>query len=858
MLFHTKTTQEVLAELEVGETGLSSTEARERLEEYGPNVITIKGEPLWRKLIEPFANILMGVLLVAALISIWHHALIDAVIIVIIMLVSAVIYYVQRFSTERILRSLQKRDPQKVHVLRENRNITAAAETIVPGDIIILSEGEKIPADARLLSTSSLRVDESQLTGESLPIDKQTRHLPEDSEIYERSNMVYQGSFVIGGEANAVVVATGDVTEFGRIAALSSADNVVKSPVQVKIDRLISHIIAVVAGIALVTFALSLWRGMELAETLRFVLALSVSAVPESLPVAISVVLALGMRRMAAKRALVRNMSAIETIGTLTTIATDKTGTLTKNKLTLLETWSLPGRAAQLTNGLPLTINLKGKAHDPLDTAMHEYIIAHKYPAKKLLAPLAILPFDQSVAMSGNIWRGAHGHDLYVKGAPEHILARCKLPRTDHQAAESALHSMTGRGLRVIALAHATLPRPITSFTELPKTNHFVFDGFIAVADVLRPEAKVAIRTATNAGVTVRMITGDHFETAFHIGRELGMAEHREQVFDCRKLHTMSDAELESIIENVRVFSRVIPEHKHRILTILKKHHITAMTGDGVNDVPALVNAHVGVAMGSGARIAKDAGDIILLDDNFKRIVDAIHEGRTIYANIKRMVTYLLATNLGEVLVSVGSLIIGMPIPLLPVQILWVNLVTDTSMVIPLGLEPGEKRNMNRPPQKPDAPLLSQFMISRIALIALTMAGITLWQYVTFSNAHGQAYGRTIAFCSLVIMQWASALCARSDYEPLWRRIWRFSGAFWIGLAIAVGLQVFAVFGPLSSFLHISSHVSVFDLAHTGIFAFFTPILVVETHKFIGRHWFGKGSRAKPDLTASRISQLSR
>lgn len=845
MLFHTKTAPEVLAEFEVSQTGLSNTEARERLEEYGPNAITIKGEPLWRKLIEPFANILMGVLLLAAIISLWHHVVIDAVIIVVIMLASAVIYYVQRFSTERILRALQKRDVQNVHVLRENRNILLATDKLVPGDIILLGEGEKVPADARLIEVSSLRVDESQLTGESVPIDKQTKQISEDSEVYERSNMVYQGSFVIGGEATAVVVATGDATEFGRIAALSSAEHITKSPVQVKIDTLISHIISVVIGIAIVAFGLSLWRGMEVAETLRFVLALSVSAVPESLPVAISVVLALGMRRMAAKHALVRSMSAIETIGTLTTIATDKTGTLTKNKLTMLEIWSLPGHEAQLADTLPRTINQAGKAHDPLDAAMLHDATTSK-AATLLAQPLLILPFDLTVAMSGNIWRGTHGHELYVKGAPEHVLARCKLPKSQHQAAESVLHSMTGRGLRVIALAHATIPRPITSFSELPPTKHFTFDGFIAVADVLRPEAAAAIRTATNAGVTVRMITGDHFETAFHIGRELGMAEHREQVFDCRKLHSMSDAELERIIENIRVFSRVIPEHKHRILALLKKHHITAMTGDGVNDVPALVNAHVGVAMGSGARIAKDAGDIILLDDNFKRIVDAIHEGRTIYANIKRMVTYLLATNLGEVLVSVGSLIIGMPIPLLPVQILWVNLVTDTSMVIPLGLEPGEKRNMNRPPQKPDAPLLSRFMISRIALIAVTMAGITLWQYVTFSHAHGEAYGRTIAFCSLVIMQWASALCARSDYEPLWRRIWRFSGAFWIGLSIAVGLQMLAVFGPLGTFLHISPNVSMADLARTGLFAFFAPLIIIEFHKFIGRHWFGKGSRSKP------------
>lgn len=841
MKYYTKTTQEIISEFDSAVTGLSHIEARDRLRQYGLNVIRIKGEPLWRKIIEPFASIFMAVLFVAAVISLLHDAYIDAIIIFSIIGISATIYYVQRFTTERILRALQKRDPHKVEVLRDNKPMVVDASMLVPGDVIVLNEGEKIPADARLLDVSSFRVDEAQLTGESLPISKDVEPLTGDREMYEQNNMVFQGSFVVGGTATALVVATGNNTEFGHLAALSS-EVTGPSPVQVKIDKLVSKIIIVVAGIAVVAFALSVWRGMEFSESIRFVLALSVSAVPESLPIAISVILALGMRRMAAKKALVRTMSAIETIGALTTIATDKTGTLTKNKLTVQEVWSLASERAGVNHAIMMSANPSDKKiHDPLDIAMHDYSHSQKI-ARPKTGPLEALPFDQAFAMSGNVWHHADSYNLTVKGAPEHVLELCKLNGADHAMAESFLHSATGRGLRVIALAHVPLHSSITSFEELPKGAKFEFDGFMAVADILRPEAKSAIKKAITAGVTVRMITGDHFETAFHIGQELGMVQSRDQVFDSRKMNTMSDEELRQVVGNIRVFSRVIPEHKHRILSILKQNNITAMTGDGVNDVPALTNAHVGVSMGSGASIARDAGDIILLDDNFKGIVDAIHEGRTIYANIKRMLVYLLSTNLGEVLVSIGALIIGVPLPLLPVQILWINLVTDTALVIPLGLEPGEARNMLRGPQKANSPLLSKFMATRIAVVSSTMAILTLWLYISYSNMYGTDYGRTIAFCSLVVMQWASALAMRSDYEPLFSRIKKINKPFIAGLTIAVGLQLLVVNTVLGEFLHITD-VATSDLVVTGLIAFALPIIAIETHKFIGRRFFGKGSK---------------
>lgn len=842
MLYYTKSIRQSLDELDVSEHGLAVSEAEERLRLYGPNSIKITGEPLWRKIVEPFANVFMAVLFIAAIISILHGAQLDAIIIAVIMAVSAVIYYVQRFSTERVLRSLQKHHAQTVEVLRDSKIKQLDASLLVPGDIIILKEGEKVPADARLIALQSLRVDESQLTGESLPVNKRLEPLPDEKEVYERNNMLFQGSFVISGEATAVVVTTGNNTEFGQLAALTT-NTKQESPVQHKINVLLSQIITVIAGMAVVAFGLSLMRGMDVAESLRFVIALSVSAVPESLPVAISVILVLGMRRMAAKKALVRTMSAIETMGVITTIATDKTGTLTKNKLTVQSVWQPAHAPHNFNKIIERSINYNvHKMHDPLDTALHEYVTDDTESTQKHL-PIVIFPFDQTTAMSGNLWHHADSFELVVKGAPELVLHRSDITENEHEIANIELHKLTSQGYRVIAVAQATLDHKINSFNELTRKDKLSFIGFIAVADILRPEAKKAIQTAINAGISVRMITGDHYETAYHIGRQLGMVERRDQVFDSRKLHVMSDEEVEEVIGSIRVFSRVIPEHKYRILTLLKKHNITAMTGDGVNDVPALASAHVGIAMGSGAHIAKDAGDIILLDDNFKSIVEAIHEGRTIFGNIRRMLYYLLATNAGEVLTMIGALAINLPLPLVPVQILWVNLVTDTSMVIPLGLEPGEKTNMMRPPRRPKAPILSKFIVSRIGVVALTIAALTLGLYSFYSARYGHEYGRTIAFCSLVVMQWASAFSARSDYESTISRLRIFNGKFYVGLAIAVSLQLLAVFGPLGPLLHVTS-VTIGDLFISSTIAFLVPIIIIEIHKFIGRRFFHKGAQA--------------
>lgn len=835
MLYYNSDVQDVLVQLETSTAGLSDSDAAERLRAHGPNILRVTGIPFWRKIVEPFASIFMLVLFIAAIISAFQHEIIDATIIFVIIAISALIYYIQQLSTARILKALRKHTLQKVFTLRDGVQIEVDSSLLVPGDVITLHEGDKVPADARLIEGANIRVDEATLTGESNPVAKEADELKGKKEIYEQSNILFQGTFIVAGDVQAVVLATGNETEFGQLASLAT-QTPSSSPVQIKIDKLLGQIIAVVGAIAVVAFALALYRGTEITEAVRFVMAVSVSAVPESLPVAISVILVLGMRRMALRKALVRDIRAIETIGVITTIATDKTGTLTKNLLTIGHTWQLPHETTPLEYILARSINSQTgkKTHDPLDSAMIAYA-EKKHIAKPHENFVESLAFDLSYAMSGNLWANEDSYQLFVKGSPEAILERSQLTKHEHTLASEAVHEFTTSGFRVIALATTHLTEPIKSFDNL-KTQKLHFIGLLAVSDIVRPEAHAAIATAKAAGVTVRMITGDHFETAFHIGQQLGIVKDRSEVFDSRNMQTMSDDEMAASIDTVRVFSRVIPENKYRILELLKQKNITAMTGDGVNDVPALTNAHVGVAMGSGSEIAKDAGDIILLDNNFKSIIDAMHEGRTILANIRRMLFYLLSTNAGEAMTAIGALIIGLPIPLLPVQILWVNLVTDTLLVIPIGLEPAQKEIMKRRPKRPDAPILSAFMTSRIIVVAITMTVVALGLYMTYAREYGESYARTIVFCALVVMQWANAFNARSDYQSLMTRLKTWNGPLYAGLSIAVILQLIALFGPLQGILHISS-VAIGDLFTTGLLAFILPIVIVEIHKFIGRRF---------------------
>jgi P-type Ca2+ transporter type 2C len=471
-----------------------------------------------------------------------------------------------------------------------------------------------------------------------------------------------------------------------------------ESPVQKKIDKLITYIVVAIVFFAVIFLALSLARGQEFSETLRFMLALIVSSVPEGLPIALSVILVLGMQRMAKKNALVRSMTAIENIGLLTMIASDKTGTLTKNQLKVQDVWEdkpnsdLHDLAVSVYKSIAQTES--GKLFDPLDEAFKEFAAEYKVEISEKDKMVQALPFDQKFSMSGAVWQTKPNklYDVYIKGAPEKVIQASKLAkkRSRHcrtRAAPPNWARFTG---------YCNCQRPISPRCYKYRRGfapQIDFLALIAVADELREEAAEAVNTARRAGVNVVMITGDHAETAFAIGKKIGLAEHRDEVFDSRILDEHKDHEtLAHHIHNAKVFARVTPENKFKILTILKKKHITAMTGDGVNDVPALAQAHIGIAMGSGTQIAKESGDIVLLDNNFSSIVEALKEGRVIFANIRRMLYYLLSTNFGIVLTIILSLLAGLPLPLVAVQILWINLVTDTGTGYSAWFRAGRRR----------------------------------------------------------------------------------------------------------------------------------------------------------------------
>lgn len=820
--WHALGAKQTLDHLRTSEVGLGDSQASERLKHFGPNEISVKRESLLRVIIDPFRSAFVVVLLAAVAISIFSHEYIDATIIGAVILINALIFYTQSYATNRVLRSLKKHSRLAVEVIRNGMQATLDSKELVPGDIILLSEGQKIPADARVIESDNLQLNESSLSGESLPVAKNSATLSPDKAVFERHNMVYQGTYVMSGSGRAVVVATGIKTEYGRVAQLAGKSED-KSPVQQKIDRLVSKLIKYLAAVAVVVFILAIYRGIPADEAFRFVLSLTVAAVPEGLPVALTVILVLGMRRMAQKNALVRSLKAIEDIGLVTTIATDKTGTLTENRLRVVEYW--PFHDKKFKAHLSKTVDRQEKATDPLDKAIIEYT-----------GPLAMeefvenYPFDQSLRISGSCWKENGRFVLYIKGAPEHVLNLSQQNPTDRHGAESQLHEFAANGYRVLGVAKIVLSHAPETLQDIIKYRlHFL--GFVAFADDLRPETYQAVKDAQLAGINIRLITGDHYETAFNIAKKVGIAMHPSQLTSGEHM-PKDEAALAEAVRAKTVFARILPDEKFRILHALKKTEITAMTGDGVNDVPALANAHVGIAMGSGSDIARDAGDIVLLDNNFASIIKAISEGRKIYDNIRRMLFYLLCTSLGEVITMIGALLFGLPLPVTALQVLWINLVTDTAMVLPLGLEHAENNHMKQPPRRPKEPILSRFLTIRIILVSSTVAVVTLVAVFILNNkGYSLAYIQTVAFMMLIAAQWANAFNARSESESIFKRIAHPNHGLTVGLAIAVSLQALVMAGPLKGVFDIQS-------VDAGIMLFgvtsitLAVVAVVEAHKF--------------------------
>lgn len=834
MLFYQERIQDLYRRLETSEQGLSNHEAAARLKSHGRNEIVVKGEPWWHQVVEPFRNVFMLVLLGAAVLSLTTGHLTDGIIVMVIVGVSAVIFYVQNYSTSRVLKALRQYNKQLVEVWRGGEAISVASEELVPGDVVGCHEGDKVPADLRLVRADTLRCDESMLTGESLPTTKQLHPLTGEHQPFEQSNMLFQGSFIVSGDSLGVVVATGNQTEFGRLATLAEGERMT-SPVQAKINRLVTQLMLAAIGLAAIVLALELFRGISPSEAIRFALSLTVSLVPEDLPVALSIILVLGVRRMAKRHALVRNMQAIEDLGMVTVIATDKTGTLTKNQLAVHQIWQPEGAGRRVVAaGLAaLAANqTDGRTHDPLDHALLEAAERMRGKIPKSYRLHASLPFEQTAAMSGNVWRAGQGFEIVIKGAPEGIFKLSRLSGQALSAAETAFEHLTSQGWRVLALTHTSTRREVAKLHELPKTG-WEFDGLLAVADELRPEAAAAIKTARQAGIEVIMITGDHRNTAYTIGKHLGLVTTPNQVLDSSQADSMPESGLRRALQTVRVFARVTPETKFRLLGALKKREIAAMTGDGVNDVPALRNAHVGIAMGSGSALAREAGDIVLLDNNFKSIVEAIREGRAIVSNIRRMLFYLLSTSAGEVLTMIGALVLGLPLPVAAVQILWINLVTDTALVIPLGLEPAERHAMKTPPRDPKAPILDPVMIVRMVLVAAVMASAALATFHYLLQNHTTEYARTVTFSVLVVCQWANALNARAEVASAFSRLRVPNKSLAFGLSAALVMQILAL-TILAPLLHLVP-VAWTDVVLYSALGAVAVIAVSELHKLTVR-----------------------
>lgn len=821
------------------ETGLSSKEVLRRRKKFGENSLTLKTTPLWKKLLEPFTDLFMIILVVALVLSILQQSWTEVIVIALDMVLDVTVFYIQRFSTEHVLNSLKEKTVQKVTVLRSGEEVEIESLELVPGDIIILHEGDRIPADGRIISESGLLTNESMLTGESDSIEKDAKAISGKKKVYEQRNMVFSGSFVVTGASKILVTATGNSTEYGKIASLASGANI-SSPIQEKINKLVVRIAVVILALAGIILAVQLFDGIAFYDAIQFTLAMIVSAVPEDLPIVTAIILALGAVRLAKKNALIKELRAIENIGVISTVASDKTGTLTENRLSLRDYYNPDKNKSLRNNEAFLRVIAESavppdSATDPLDLAIWQFIKSEAgYLADS--RPLKTYAFDQSLKTSGNLFEDKRGNlRLIIKGAPETVLEKCTgLSKSERETAETYLKKFSESGYKVIALASATVKHEINELSRLKKSDIFKFRGLIAIADTIRSGVTDAIESATSAGVKVKMVTGDHAATAFAIGRELRLCTEFSEVLDCSKIGDISDSDLAERVKSATIFARVTPEDKFRILEVIKQSEVVAMTGDGVNDVPALMNAHVGIAMGNSPSIVQDAGDMVLLDNNFTNIISAMKEGRVILANIRRMLVYLLATNAGEVLATLGALFISGSQLLLPIQILWINMVTDSLMVIPIGLEPPERELMTQKPEPKTAPILSKTLVARMIISAISMAVVTLATYYLALSRFSAEEANTLAFTAMVVVQWSNAFCARGIYESAFKRLRVKNHLFILAIVTAIALEALVLFGPLSLLTH-TVPVDPVALILTLVVAIVVPILVSEIHKNINK-----------------------
>ena len=816
-LWHSKTTKEVLDQLNVtAQSGLTDSEAKNRLDKYGPNELkSAEKESLFMRFLDQMKDPMIIVLLIAAVLSFVSSGFtdwVDSVIILLIVIVNAVISISQEDNAEKALEALRKMSAPLAKVIRNGSLTRVETNLLVPGDIIVLEAGDLVPADARILECANLKADEAAMTGESVPVSKNALDsLPEDTALGDRKNMVISSTVITNGRATCVVTSTGMETEVGQIAGMLMNEEDSETPLQKKMAEISKVLSVICLGVCVVMFFVGLLYQRPILEIFMSAVALAVAAIPEGLAAVVTIVLALGVQRMVKRNAIVKKLPAVETLGCASVICSDKTGTLTQNKMTIQKMYDASGHynvsgtgyspegaitdeagntpavfpdrlieGALLCNDATYDPANQTIIGDPTEGAM--VVLAHKHGMKKAeweakYPRLQEIPFDSDRKLMSTFHRIGDSITMYTKGAPDELLRRCT--RIEEKGAVSPLsdakreeilgvnQSMAQSALRVIGVAYRTMKEADPS----PESeNDLIFVGLVGMIDPPREEAKAAIDVCRTAGIQVKMITGDHKITASAIGAQLGIETDR--TVEGREINEMSDEQLRECVKTTNVFARVSPEHKVRLVDAVRANgNIAAMTGDGVNDAPSLKHADIGVAMGiTGTDVSKEAADMILTDDNFASIVRAVAEGRTIYANIRKVVGFLLSCNIGEILVIFLAMLTNLPTPLVAIQLLSINLITDAFPAFALGMEKEEPGTMSRKPRDPAEPIVDKKMTAAVLIQSVALALGTLGSFVYGLYMHDSLdVARSACFLTLVLGELLRAYSARSESTSVFK-----------------------------------------------------------------------------------------
>jgi P-type Ca2+ transporter type 2C len=859
MKFHQSTSEAVLKHFSSTINGLSEREAKERVARYGPNEIRRDREisPL-KIFLAQFNSFIVYILIAAVFVSVILQEYIDSVVIIAILIVNAILGFFQEYRAEKAIESLKKMAALQTTVIRDGRKMRISSTELVPGDVIVFESGDRIPADARIIEGYVLEVMESSLTGESHPVNKDPAPIDDTSTLGNMKNMVFGGTNVANGAGKAVVVKTGMASEMGKIAESIQSVEDDETPLQKKLDILGWKLGILTLVICAVIIAFGIFKGGDILEMLMVGVSLAVAAVPEGLPIVVTIALALGVKRMVKQNALVKRLPSVETLGCTTVICTDKTGTLTRNEMTVTKLFvnntiiDISGTGYE-TSGEFLS---SGQAIDPSpaelllrigalnnDAALSEKEGVIGDPTEACLIVSAAkaglkgpvleetfprvheIPFDSERKRKSTVHRANQGFVMYTKGAPDVVLNLCSTIDMEGEVSQltdeakkriiETNRAFASQALRVLAFAY----KPLASGKDVDKhdENDLIFVGLQGMIDPPREEVKSAIDRCKNAGIRSVMITGDYALTAEAIAHQLGI---EGDAVSGEELEKMNDETLKKRVQEISIFSRVNPEHKIRVVRALRESgEIVAMTGDGINDAPALKEADIGIAMGiTGTDVTKETADMVLLDDKFTSIVKAVEQGRGIYENIKKFVNYLLSSNLGEVLILFIAMIIGfrdasgeIVMPLLATQILWLNLVTDGLPAVALGVDPLRKGIMDAAPRSPGESIITKSMAINIVIISVLMAAGVLFLFEKFLS-EGEMVARTVAFTSLVMLEMVRVTMIRTQYKLSF-----FSNPFLLGaIALSVLLQVAVVYVPVMNVFFKTTPLALYHWGYMG------------------------------------------